>query len=973
MIQILITKKYCLTIIAITFFLFSCHNSSKKHVDLSQAITQEQKSKINLIVDEVRISTDSISQAKALENLPLLLNNDSTREYTITAIKTKLAYPESSVSVVSRPPLNASSKSKPISKLTKSKPNVNLKIPKWDNMQPLERLKLILEYYYKDSTSEADFNKYWKISEIQKLLKKIEPYNKYYVSEVQFLQENIHKRKDTIHKLPITDYLASYELKLSKYIYLGKKLNEPIKQSDTSSVENLFKGNYFYSNLSDNDKSTNLTSSTKERIRDGDLIITDEIYNRYKKQLLPLTSAQTNFLISRYNTYINDFLQVIKTSYIPSLNTENISLQLKDIVTFEKSDSGIFTKRFSYEFIYSFLFRYLNNKTSNSYLSESVSKDVFKQLTIANYAELIQVKEHPKFQKSPINILFNRDTTEIYNEFPSSSANSLTSSFFKNIGRLYNQGYVKEVVVNQRKFYLAYKKVIEKGFVKLNNGRKIPYSYQTQIPFNLVNRAMYNQQIFHTIYYSFLERDLRLEYSQNAPCFEFVDILQNYPIECLAYLNNGINNRNEPISLTINAIRLNVSAGHPQKLLKEIGLKIGYQKDLDTSVFISGILQEIKSTNDISPFSDSLFNATPQQLRVATSNNLISDSLDRFETFQTFLKNLYAVSLEKQANLIMFNIQKDRAIRLPEKAKCNGCYDVFWCDQKRNDALNRARSNTIGASQNAINNYSNILRRLSNVDILSSKDKTELTPLSSVYDSRDSSFVNYFQITKNGTGCIYAVKFDSASKKNIKQIIKLSQYVNQIDPFFFQRYSVDLSNLSTHGYRFLANLFLLFQAENSSKNSLAHKLLQEGYVNTDFNSLNFDITRANAETAFMEQLYTEHFMFLDERNIISQINTKPVLDSIGLTMLSEQVNSINQSMVAALQPDINRINANFDEADKEWNSWFIFIGYSTNGSSSVPIVIFSGGSIRVNIALRSFGTLPIFPIPNFNIPKFNNI
>jgi hypothetical protein len=968
MIQVIITKRYCPTLIAITFFLFSCHNSSKKNVDLSEAITQEQKSQINLIVDEVRISRDSISQAKALEKLPSLLNNDSTREYAITAIKNKLKYPESNVSVVSRPSHIESSKPKTISKFTKStksRPTVNLKIPKWNNVQPLERLKLILEYYYKDSTSEAEFNKYWKISEIQNLLKKIEPYNKYYVSAVQFLQENIHKRKDTIQKLPVTGYLLSYELKLSKYIYLGKKLNEPIKQSDTFSVENLSKGNFFYSSLSENDKFTNLTPSTKERIRNGDLIIPSEIYERYKKQLLPLTSVQTNQLIAKYNTNLNDFLQVLKISYIPSLNTGNISLQLKDIVAFEKSDSGIFTKRFSYEFIYSYLFQYLNTKTSNSYLSVSVIKDVFKQLTIANYAELIRVKEHPKFQKSPINILFNRDSTEIYSEFQSRNANSKTSSLFKTIGRLYNQGYVKEVVVKQRKFYITNKKVMEKGFVKLNNGRQIPYSYQTQIPFNLVNRVMYNQQIFHTIYYSFFERDLRLEYSQNAPCFEFIDILQNSPIECLAYLNNGINNKNEPISLTINAIRLNVSAGHPQKLFKEIGLKVGYQRDLDTSIFISRILQEIKSTNDITSFSDSLFNVTPQQLRIATSNNLILDSLDKFETFQAFLKNLYAVSFEKQANLIMFNIQKDRAIRLPEKAKCNGCYDVFWCDQKRNDALNRARSNTIGTSQNAINNYSNMLRRLSNVDILSSKDKNELTPLSSVYDSRDSSFVNYFQITKNGAGCVYAVKFDSASKKNIKQILKLSQYVNQIDPYFFQRYSVDLSNLSTHGYRFLANLFSLFQAENSSKNSLAHRLLQEGYINTDFNSMNFDITRTNAETPFVEQLYTEHFMFLDERNMVSQINTKPVLDSIGLTMLSEQVNSINQNMVTALQPDINRINANFDEADKEWNSWFIFIGYSTNGNSSVPIIIFSGGSIRVNIALRSFGALPIFPIPNF--------
>jgi hypothetical protein len=959
---------------------WSCKNADRVEIKSVLAITQTQKSDIDRMINEIHSSNDSISQEKAIENLPAYLDNESTREYTINSIQATLKYPKS-ISPSSKAKAKHSSQRYKLytSKVYENQKSVAVqKFPKWRNVQPLERLKLILEYYYKDSTSEAQLNKYWKVSEVRLLLKKMEPYKKYYSAELEFLNRYLHRRVDTPNKTPITDFLISYKSKLSNSIFLGKNINDRIKQGDTIFINDVFKGEYYFSHLADSGKAAIVNQSVKEKIRNGELIITNEVYQFIKQQLLPLSPEQKNKLRFKYEVHLNSFINVIKSSYIKTLAIDNVLLQTRDFVNFEKADSGIYSVRFSYEFLYSFLVNYINRKVSNPYLAESVVKDVFKQFALANYAELIQVKEKPTYKpnlESPVGFtkLFRIDSSEVSNNQPKGFPATKTSSFFRQIGHLYRDGKIKEIIVKKRRVYLEDKKLYEAGYISLTNGTRISFTYQGLIPFNLINRVTYNQEIFQKIYYSFFERDIRLAYSLNSPFFEFLDVLENYPVQSLAYLSNGIYNKSEPIALTINTIRLNVASGHPGKLFKAIGLKVGYQKDLDTTQSISRVLGVIKSTNDITRYADSLFSSTPLQLQNAGYNNILLDSLNKFEQFDLFLRYLYAVSLEKQANLILYAIQKDRAVRLPEKSKCNGCYDVFWCDQRSNDVLNNARTNAINGSQNGIVTNSNLLGRLSNVDILSSRAKTQLLPLGSIYDPIDTSFVNYFQISQGGKGCTYAIKFDSAGKTNIGQILKLKKYFGQVDPYFFQRYNIDLSNLSDHGYLYLARLFVLFQNENSVENKLAVRMMREGFIDLNFKSTGFDIANANSDNKLIDNLLIEHFMFLDEKTLVDQMNAVPELDSLGLAMRNIQVNSIDKSIEAAIQPDVSKINANFDNADKIWNSWFVFVGYSTNGNGyAVPIIIFSGGSIRINLALRSIGTLPVFPIPNFKFPTLNN-
>src|SRR5205814_8956655 len=116
--------------------------------------------------------------------------------------------------------------------------------------------------------------------------------------------------------------------------------------------------------------------------------------------LKTIKQSSIDILLKNYNQYFKNFLQCIKANYLPQVEFPKIDLRESDLKRFEGIDTGIYTKRLSFEVIGKFLTEFLNAKISNGYLSEAIVRDVFKQYALFCYQNLILSKEGRKVQGS---------------------------------------------------------------------------------------------------------------------------------------------------------------------------------------------------------------------------------------------------------------------------------------------------------------------------------------------------------------------------------------------------------------------------------------------------------------------------------------------------------------------------------------------------------------------------------------------
>jgi hypothetical protein len=198
------------------------------------------------------------------------------------------------------------------------------------------------------------------------------------------------------------------------------------------------------------------------------------------------------------------------------------------------------------------------------------------------------------------------------------------------------------------------------------------------------------------------------------------------------------------------------------------------------------------------------------------------------------------------------------------------------------------------------------------------------------------------------------------------KINNLNSYWIANDSNYLQRYNVDLSNISNHGFEYFTLLTNNFVKENFTLNSLVDRMFYQGIMK--LNSLNNDLfsTDTIIKGLFKENFILEEMMFSEEKQLVQLINDNDPRASSALKQKILETNgSLSNSINLAIQGDINNLNATFSDANRKWNEWSIFIGFTGSGDAVVPIIQFGSSSFSINVAIPIVGDIPVIVLPSF--------
>ena len=532
----------------------------------------------------------------------------------------------------------------------------------------------------------------------------------------------------------------------------------------------------------------------------------------------------------------------------------------------------------------------------------------------------------------------------------------------KEVSTLFERGRIKDIVVKSRTFDLENYKVIEQCKIKRKWWFSKKITYISDIPFRLRNFIKNDgYKSLDVTDYSFLERDLKIEYGENRPFFDFIDIINNNPEKCFPTESNAFIENEYPKNYFETEIRKKVTSGFPSDLYFAIGLKLNYQKPLTQKKIFNEVETGIQSSfipnadkdNFKKYFGDdnslqldrNFINYQPKELL-----NNQSNAIDRF----------YGNTMMYHGNLTVYEKMKSRAEGLPVKPDCHW-YEFIWCNGDRNRRFNDERQRHINVAQNKLNENSKNLNALPLFDFLNVKNPTTVEP-----------FYTAFDTTNNFIFCLVKIHDDkgvhilSISKDNLNSASNLKKadiFWTKYDNSYLERYNIDVSNLSDHGFEYFAMLSENFLNENMTDNSLVMRLVHNGY--TKLNQLYPENQYLPAsKNEYIKNANFSSFLFTKERKLNDLINQNtPIATADAVSKINDASNGTQKNLDNQLQGTIRQINSAYDDALDKWNEFFIFIGFSSSGGQVIPIIQFNSGSLSINIAIPIFGIPPVFPIP----------
>lgn len=829
---------------------------------------------------------------------------------------------------------------------------------KYISVSPLEGFSNLLALSFKDTLSEIRFNKVWNTSEIEEMINYIRLYPKYYVSYFNLLNKHIYN--NDLDSMPLTARLKAETDHLSKLLF-SKSIGK--NKGQTITLPELFRGEAYLLTLDDSVKNKLIDPLTMEKINKGELFISDSTF----KIVSFLFNDKNNFteqLVKKYNYYQRQIIEVINKYYISdSLAIENDITELQ-LDSFATGYPGIYSKRLSFDFLYQYISKKLNAKLTDEQLCKKIVTNAFEYYTLCSYNVLILNEEN--------RIKFNSDSlvssTRLINQYQLSnnkfckqSNGEITgpNSDNRDLGSYYSSDQIGYINVVSRTYDLNRYKVREECTVVLKNGKRFQQVFVGDIPLKLRNLLQLNCTILDGIYYSFLERYLRVNYSINKPFNEFLDIVLSNPFVSIGVFNNSFASPMYPIDFSITEIKNTINSGTPDHIHLAIGTKLNYQKPVSAKIIN---LRSYLINN----------NAIPAEMKVSLKDffKMIPDN--NFKTPKVYFTNnsgaaklnammneLYGLTIKYNTEIKLYTHLRGKAQALPMKKFCKW-YQFLWCNNKGNKQKNIERQKIVKFAQNGLTNNETLLADLKLFDLTNIAEVVSITPIFYCYDRTSKSFISINYTTESNGSHHLVTAYSQALNYDIYSINSIFETA---DNQYINRYGVDLSNLTNHGYGYTAKLTELFISENMSDNSVSTRLSKNGFINLP------DAAISPLDSASSKMIKnTELLMNMElESNLISDaLNFTEIYKSgSGIPLdytknkIQENKDSLNNYIAQVVLAEGNKINSQFIEVQKKWEK-----GGEFNADNFISTVKFNITPYDKSLAVPVVGNFPAIPLPS---------
>jgi hypothetical protein len=809
-------------------------------------------------------------------------------------------------------------------------------------------------YYANNTYNRSAFNQYWSRDEIDFLMNKVLADETYYI----FCYEKFRPVINLTGENPGSNlsYLQSKLVALNELITTWRNC----KKCPITRIPEIFKSLSHLSSLNKQQRQVAIQPYLAA-IKNGTTYLSHEALNIFKEELNQSANSSLDNLVLKYNENLNDICSIINRNYFSQTPIACTPIT-KEMLT-SHSAASIISQALSFEFLNQYILDEVLKKTSHQHFSKLAVEEAFAEIamiaynvSVANATSGITIQEKFENQWRAARLKTSLGTIDkVDNTDPAGYVSFLKKRSFKRL-------HIKE-----RKFDISTYRIFEDVRIKRKWWFSKKVKYVTDIPLKYRNIVRSNYKLFDLINYSFFERDADVHFGNNRPFEQFVDIIVNNPEQAVGSLKNAAFDTDYPATFTETEIRTKISTGSPEPLYHYIGLKMGFQKPF-TSRGIFREVQDAVNASLLPPVDKASFSNAYNAPNLTTNRNYLN-YLDSNSIFvqRAEIDKMHAATHLYRAHYIVNTLINRRAHGLPIKRDCKW-YEFLWCNKDRNRKLNDERRRHINNSETAINDFANKLNSLKIFDIVSLNNPKTILPFYVVIDSGSKNMLCLVKVVSDNGTHIIPISASLASKDNL---IAADKFWKKYDPYYLDRYIVDLSNLSDHGYEYFANLSELFIKENMTKNSMADRLYQNGF--TKLSDFYPDTPIPNdQDNEFIQNLNIQSHFLLKERRLIDKIRNdhpKPLPSTIsGGNLLASTTNAtLNNALVGTLAT----INRNFDSALETWEEWFVFIGFTTFNGQPIPWIQFGGGSLRIAIALPLMGPIPAIPLPrNFAITPF---
>ncbi len=819
-------------------------------------------------------------------------------------------------------------------------------------------LSTFLLFYFKKQANINSLNQYWNAKELNKIIDKIYESSTYYVAYSELLEKAFHGSISSGMNLN-SDKLIVVRDELSDIILTRKEC----KKCNTEKYPEIFREYEYLKLLNQSEIEKLLTKEIIQKIYKGELTFNQNILTLFQNVLCKSNNSEISELIKRYNFYVLLLQADLNKNYLSDNPVSFPKISEKFLLA--QPNSCLLSHALSFEFIKNFISENLSQHIGNSKFANSVTEEIMSNISLLYYALLKNkgtlVYDENTFSTDPyllVNSLWQG--ADLKSKIGVQAI--ITNSNLSDISEIYLNNRIKRIVVTNRTFDFDNYKVVEKCKIKRKWWFTKRFTYTTDIPFQLRNTLRKDTyKALDIMEYSFLERDLEIKYGKNKPFFELIDIVNDDPDLSLPMLANCFKDKNYPVDFCITEIKKKISSGVPYKLFKEIGLKLGRQKD----IFNRDIFTDVEAKVMSSLIPDVNKQGFKTQFRDNNSLKLDRNYLNyqiktQLDNQRASIDVFYGLTMGYNANVRVYSQMNARANSLPIKRDCRW-YEALWCNGDRNRKMNATRQFHIDNSSRKINENRNNLNSIQYFNILNLKNPKTIFPFFTTFDSSTNSIFCLVKMEDDNGSHVLSISTDAL--KTGANLKNADLFWIKYDNHYLQRYNIDLSNLSDHGFEYFAQLSDNFIKENMTENTLVKRLINSGYTKCS-DLYPEDQYLPGSSNEFIKNINLGTYLFIKERKLISLIHeNNPRANVEAISKINDAVVNTDAELNNKLTGTINQINSSFDEALERWNEWSIFIGFMSSGNTTIPIIQFSGGSLSINIAIPLFGPLPIIPLP----------
>lgn len=820
---------------------------------------------------------------------------------------------------------------------------------------PLTGIKSLLEFYLKNDQNNTIFNSTWTTKEINSLLTNQLNNPDTKLAYLDILKASLSGRTANA-ATPVTNFIFTEMRRIEDELY------RPILAGRPSNFPLIYRSFSYLNSLSPEARNQALSSELIGRINCGISSLYKETASLFASQL-KASDKCIDSLVVKYNNYYSFIRDIINTQYLPQNQIPNLPITKQQLQSDPNNPNAYFL---NFELIRDHIAGQIISNPGQTKFVKALVDEAMSQLVIDYYVLSFDKNRSPNttlnltsppsslIAQSWLNSNFQSGNTG----FDWSRPNTKNSR----IEKFARKGKIKSYVLLSREFNLNSYRVFERTKVKLKSGRKVKIEYVGDLPLKLRNILKVDTKRFDLIDYSFLERMVAVKFNKNRPFADMVNIIINNPTESFHFSLNSLSRSDFPRLMQETAIRESINSGFPDKLNRQIGLKLNYQKQLvKPDIF----------TSTSSAVAAAPFDAADKQSFISqysTQPNIVLDRCYINYFPNTTIANQRAVidkllgsTVIDNGSLRFYSLIHTRASELPQKADCKW-YQALWCNAKRNRAFNDAKGRMINFASSNIQKARQNLSTKSLFNYLNISNARTVKPFYTVLDVKNKVIYTLVKLIDDNGEHIIGISDDSL--KGAANISEADLFWKKHDEQYLQRYNVDLSNLSDHGYEYFARLTQGFILENTSSNTIIQRLLNEG-ITKHYTLFPNDAFQLRVKNSFIENLQLECFYLFEDRDLIEKINNNnPIVIDQTRVNLNTAIRQTDAKVTQGLQQSFDQINSSFNDAMERWNEWSIFIGFMSTGNSSIPIVAVNFGSLSISIAIPMMGTIPIIPLPH---------